>query len=143
MGNLISFIYLQKLKFCSSKNRNLWRHHYYASQGVILVFSHFEVEFANKLIIVKLNIYKFIFFFYNWQEALNIFNDFNLKNVPILVLFDKNLENIEHSIEEFRKKLVSMPNILFNTQFIDFNENGISMVNCGIDWLVEVMKPII
>jgi len=66
-----------------------------------------------------------------------------LKNVPILVLFDKNLENIEHSIEEFRKKLVSMPNILFNTQFIDFNENGISMVNCGIDWLVEVMKPII
>jgi len=66
-----------------------------------------------------------------------------LKRVPFLVLFDKNKENIEYSIEEFRKKLASMPNLLYNSQFIDFSENGISMVNCGIDWLVEVMKPII
>lgn len=73
---------------------------------------------------------------------MNIFNDVNLKNVPFLVLFDKNKENIEYSIEEFRKKLISMPNVLYNTQFIDFRESGISMINCGIDWLVEVMKAI-
>jgi len=60
-----------------------------------------------------------------------------------LVLFDKNKENIESSIEEFRKKLASLSDINYNTQFIDFSENGISMINCGIDWLVEVMKPIL
>jgi len=57
-------------------------------------------------------------------------------------LFDKEKENIESSIEVFRKKLAEVPDIFFNTQFIDFSENGISMLNCGIDWLVEFMKPI-
>ena len=74
---------------------------------------------------------------------MNVFNDSNLKNVPILVLFDKNKENIETSIEEFRKKLSLNNEAIYNTQFIDFTENGISMVNCGLDWLAEVMQPII
>jgi len=74
---------------------------------------------------------------------LNILNHTDLKTVPFLVLFDKNKENIESSIEDFRKKLMNLPDIVFNTQFIDFSENGIPMINCGIDWLVEVMKPII
>lgn len=63
--------------------------------------------------------------------------------MPFLVLFDKNRENIESSIEEFRKKLSYLNDSTYNTQFIDFSEKGIGMVNCGIDWLVEVMKPVI
>ena len=74
---------------------------------------------------------------------MNVLNHPDLKKVPFLVLFDKNKENIESSIEEFRKKLASLNDIIYNTQFIDFSESGISMLNCGIDWLAEVMKPII
>ena len=74
---------------------------------------------------------------------MNVFNDSNLKKVPFLILFDKTKIKIESIVEDFRKRLNSQNEVIYNTQFIDFSDNGINMINCGLDWLTEVMKPII
>jgi hypothetical protein len=74
-------------------------------------------------------------------EALNIFTDAILSQIPILILFDSSTKINENLNETFRTKLNSIDHKLVNIQHIDF-QNNLSEIKYGLDWLSEVMKPI-
>jgi hypothetical protein len=68
----------------------------------------------------------------------------DLKQIPFLILFDQNKENIEYVVDEFRRKIDDNTDKLnYNTQFIDFKEGGFNLINCGLNWLIDHMKPIL
>jgi hypothetical protein len=72
-----------------------------------------------------------------------MFNDDNVKNVPVLIIFDKsNNNNMENLIETFRTKINTLNSVIYNIQILSFNEKEISSIKFGLDWLVENMVPI-
>jgi hypothetical protein len=72
-----------------------------------------------------------------------MFNDDNVKNVPVLIIFDKsNNNNMENLIETFRTKINTLKSVIYNIQILSFNEKEISSIKFGLDWLVENMVPI-
>jgi hypothetical protein len=72
-----------------------------------------------------------------------MFNDDNVKNVPVLIIFDKsNNNNMENLIETFRTKINTLNSVIYNIQILCFNEKEISSIKFGLDWLIENMVPI-
>jgi hypothetical protein len=67
----------------------------------------------------------------------------DLKQVPFLILFDQNKENIEYVVDEFRRKMDKTEKFNYNTLFINFKEGGFNFINCGLNWLIDHMKPIL
>lgn len=77
-------------------------------------------------------------------ETLNLFSDSILSQIPFLILFDISNELMEKLNEEIRMKIntLSIEKCLINTQYIDFKKR-IGEIGFGLEWLCEVMKPII
>ena len=104
---------------------NLWKHHLQGTQGIIMVFS-FLTTVEDGII----------------YEAMNVFCDSNIKNIPIFVCVDN--KNKDYTIiEKLRKEINNSTenlneNIIF--QEIDFDDN-VNQIKCGFDWLCETMKP--
>lgn len=114
-----------KLYYLTTINRHLWKHHLQGTQGIIMVFS-FLSTVEDGII----------------YEAMNVFCDSNIKNIPIFVCVDN--KNKDYTIiEKLRKEINNSnenlnENIIF--QEIDFDDN-INQIKCGFDWLCETMKP--
>jgi len=63
-----------------------------------------------------------------------MFNDDNVKNVPVLIIFDKsNNNNMENLIETFRTKINTLKSVIYNIQILSFNEKEISSIKFGLD----------
>jgi hypothetical protein len=65
-----------------------------------------------------------------------------LKNIPILIIFDINREDLHQSENKLRMVLNKSEGCVINYMNIDF-QDGISTLYLGIEWLCEVMKPIL
>lgn len=72
---------------------------------------------------------------------LNVFEDTNLKNVPILIVFDKQNEDMQMINEKLRSLINLKDNLNINILHANFNQLETDM-KLGLDWLCEVMKPI-
>lgn len=70
-----------------------------------------------------------------------MFEDKNLQAIPYLLVFEKGSEEMENLVEKLRSKMNNIENLVFNLQFIN-NEKEIKQVKLGLEWLVNVMKPI-
>jgi len=70
-----------------------------------------------------------------------VFEDKNLQAIPYLLVFEKGSEEMENLVEKLRSKMNNIENLVFNLQFIN-NEKEIKQVKLGLEWLVNVMKPI-
>jgi len=113
----------------------LWRHHYLGTQGVILVFSSRAKVIPENLVL----------------EAINIFKDSNLSNVPFLILFDKSNYRMEEiggddiivNIYEKLRFELTKGNFVYNVQFINFESRmGLDEIYLGLDWLSEYMPAL-
>ena len=113
----------------------MWRHHYLGTQGVILVFSSRAKVIPENLVL----------------EAINIFKDSNLSNVPFLILFDKSNYRMEEiggddiivNIYEKLRFELTKGNFVYNVQFINFESRmGLDEIYLGLDWLSEYMPAL-
>ena len=76
-----------KLYYLTTINRHLWKHHLQGTQGIIMVFS-FLTTVEDGII----------------YEAMNVFCDSNIKNIPIFVCVDN--KNKDYTIiEKLRKEI--------------------------------------
>ena len=114
--------------YLSSKNRHLWKHHFIATQGIVIVFS-FRDEKTDKGVI---------------YEALRIFYEELLSNVPFLVLLDKNNRYLQSDfiIEVNKMKKNDVDNGRKNTydnilvDAIEFNKVKLDLQS-GFNWICE------
>ncbi len=67
-------------------------------------------------------------------------NDIILKNIPFLIIFDK-YNSQSKVFEELRNNINKLDRSVVNYLFVDFDD-GIGVVNLGLEWLCELMKPI-
>ena len=121
------FLFLWYILSC--KNRHLWRHHYFGTQGIVLIFG------LRSKILTENDIF----------ETLNVFKDTNLHGIPFLLLFDKSNNQIDNYkiIDKLKMKL-NEENFFYYIQFINFsNSNDLKEVSNGLDWLSQQMKPLI
>jgi GTPase SAR1 family protein len=117
------------LYFLTCKNRHLWRHHYFGTQGIIFVVSCKQyINTLENLI----------------NEVMTVFKDENLIDVPFLILFDKaNKKTEDLEINEKLRSQLKGKDYNYNIQFVNFDDvKGLNEIFYGIDWLCEVMKPV-
>ena len=63
-----------------------------------------------------------------------------MRKVPFLIIFDKS-NNQENVFEKLRNNINKVDRSEVNYLYVDF-ENGIGIVNLGLEWLCDLMKPI-
>lgn len=114
-----------KLWYLTNKNRHLWKHHYVGTQGIIFVFSFHEKQEENLI-----------------YEAMTVFCDDNINEIPILVVIDSNNKD-DFIVERLRSEMNKSQNISTNIkfQYVDFEKQP-GELQTGFDWLCETMKPL-
>ena len=115
-----------KMWYLTTKNKHLWKHHYLGTQGIIMIFSFSQKQDDKKI-----------------YEAMNIFCNINIVNIPILVLIDSNNKDT-NIVEKLRNEMNSKSEKISNEikfQCVDFEGNIGEMIT-GFDWLCETMKPL-
>lgn len=104
--------------YLSNKQRWTWIHHFSGTYGTIIIYEGKDT----------LN---------NINEIENILNSKILHKRPLILLFDKNkISNKDYNFFETIRYNLSLKNIKFLVQFIDFSVNHVnSEVLYGLNWL--------
>ena len=111
----------------SSKMRRIWLHHFLGTHAVILIINSNDIK-------------------ENINEIISILGNNSIKNCPILIIIDKQLNNDTNfkELETLRYELL-LKNIEYNFVSVNFDELMFnSELFYGIDWIDEqINKKII
>ena len=108
--------------FLSSQMRRVWIHHFIGAKGIILIYEGDSV-------------------FHNVKEITNIFVNANLKDVPILILFDIAKVDPRNNAAELLRQTLNEYKIKYNTSYVNFEKSSsTNSLFYGIDWLEKEMK---